>query len=672
MTFNTSPPLTRTPQGRSITPQLEYNMKRVNSFIGLIMFSVTVVLSLLNTSWAQVPSDFYHVTSTPGAELFRKDYSGGAPDYVLVADLRSIAVESSFGNLASSGIGGGPLGGDNPTFDRQSLSGHWSDATMNFGSPFAAVNGQFFSTASNPTSLAFSVRADDMTVSDGYGITTEYPGQIRLLRINSGLGYAEIVDFTSSRLSDWRFDEAIAGLDVLANKGPYNYTGRTFLGIRDDNVDGLAETLIIFVSSSARQSDAAAVLADFGAHDQLMLDGGGSSQLIVEGTSHVSSSRSLPHALILVATGSSASCHVGANGSRDYCSASCPCDVGEGDCDNDSECASGLTCARNVGSTYGWSSGVDVCESPTSAPGGSTSCHVGANGSWDYCSASCPCDAGEGDCDNDSECAPGLTCAQNVGSTYGWRSSVDVCESPTSAPSGSTSCHVGAHGSWDYCSASCPCDAGEGDCDNDSECAPGLICAQNVGSTYGWGSGVDVCESPTGSPAGSTSCHAGANGSWNYCSASCPCNAGEGDCDNDSECASGLICAQNVGSSYGWRSSVDVCESPTGASGGSGRFTSIGVGSSTSGYVTVGTEDAYSFQMVSGRHYTVTMTPTSGDPDLYIHNESSISTSNWLCRPYLGSMQPETCSFTAPWTGTNYVLVDGYSAAGYSLSVTSP
>ncbi|MCA9664352.1 MAG: hypothetical protein KC503_02155 [Myxococcales bacterium] len=57
-------------------------------------------------------------------------------------------------------------------------------------------------------------------------------------------------------------------------------------------------------------------------------------------------------------------------------------------------------------------------------------------------------------------------------------------------------CHKDVPFGWLYCSASCPCGAGQGDCDNDSECAPGLRCAHNVGAKYGAGSTVDVCEAP--------------------------------------------------------------------------------------------------------------------------------------------------------------------------------
>ena len=41
-----------------------------------------------------------------------------------------------------------------------------------------------------------------------------------------------------------------------------------------------------------------------------------------------------------------------------------------------------------------------------------------------------------------------------------------------------------------------------------------------------------------------------------------PCSEGQGDCDGDAECQSGLICAQDVGANYGWPANRDVCESP--------------------------------------------------------------------------------------------------------------
>ena len=48
-----------------------------------------------------------------------------------------------------------------------------------------------------------------------------------------------------------------------------------------------------------------------------------------------------------------------------FCTSSHPCPSGYGDCVSDSDCVSGATCVKDVGSTYGYSSGfVDVCVRP--------------------------------------------------------------------------------------------------------------------------------------------------------------------------------------------------------------------------------------------------------------------------------------------------------------------
>ncbi len=44
-----------------------------------------------------------------------------------------------------------------------------------------------------------------------------------------------------------------------------------------------------------------------------------------------------------------------------------------------------------------------------------------------FCTEECPCSVGQGDCDSDSECAPGLECVHNVGALYGLYPSWDLC-----------------------------------------------------------------------------------------------------------------------------------------------------------------------------------------------------------------------------------------------------
>lgn len=69
---------------------------------------------------------------------------------------------------------------------------------------------------------------------------------------------------------------------------------------------------------------------------------------------------------------------------------------------------------------------------------------------------------------------------------------------------------------------------------------------------------MDVCEQPN------TSACRLSPWDWSYCSdPNCdPCAVGEGDCDSDAECQSGLVYAQDVGLDYGQISSMDVCQTP--------------------------------------------------------------------------------------------------------------
>lgn len=107
---------------------------------------------------------------------------------------------------------------------------------------------------------------------------------------------------------------------------------------------------------------------------------------------------------------------------------------------------------------------------------------------------------------------------------------------------------------WSYCSPSDPCPDGFGDCDSNADCAVGTQCVNDVGANYGWANSVDVCEATTSSCPWQP-------GDWDYCKDCGPCLAGEGDCE-PGECASGLVCATDVGPAYGWSSAVDVCEAP--------------------------------------------------------------------------------------------------------------
>ncbi len=141
------------------------------------------------------------------------------------------------------------------------------------------LNGQFFNTDNTDKSpLAFSVKKDGM-VHTGYGDATEFTGKKMLLRIGEDEFIAEPYADDAARLFEIPEENAIVGLKETASKQPGSRIGRTFIGV---NADGEA---LVLTSSLATQRFATRILTAFGAKRQqiLMLDGGHSSQLMLEG-----------------------------------------------------------------------------------------------------------------------------------------------------------------------------------------------------------------------------------------------------------------------------------------------------------------------------------------------------------------------------------------------------
>ncbi len=125
------------------------------------------------------------------------------------------------------------------------------------------------------------------------------------------------------------------------------------------------------------------------------------------------------------------------------------------------------------------------------------------------------------------------------------------------------------NGDVDYCTGGDVCLLGEGDCEYDSECAPGLVCGWDNGPNFGMPPAWDVCVPPscrnqiqdgdeTGVDCGSAECGACTvdvcpsepNHRANTCDTVCPCPQGWGDCDSDSECQGALICLEGNGEQF--------------------------------------------------------------------------------------------------------------------------
>ncbi len=162
------------------------------------------------------------------------------------------------------------------------------------------------------------------------------------------------------------------------------------------------------------------------------------------------------------------------------CGGSCPAcpppppACGDGVCDGSEDCES---CAFDCGE----------CPPPPPA------CGDGVCDETEDC-ASCASDCGEcpppppacgdGVCDETEDCA---SCASDCGECT---TRDPLCGSEADA------CHSDPLFDSDYCSSSCPCAWGEGDCDSDSQCQDGLECEYNIGADFGLDSGLDLCVKP--------------------------------------------------------------------------------------------------------------------------------------------------------------------------------
>jgi hypothetical protein len=74
--------------------------------------------------------------------------------------------------------------------------------------------------------------------------------------------------------------------------------------------------------------------------------------------------------------------------------------------------------------------------------------------------------------------------------------------------------------------------------------------------------------------------------------------------------------------------------------------------------------------VVPGSDFRAVLSGGTGDADLYVNFGAPATTSSYACRPYRTGNE-ETCALKVPSTATRaYVMVRGYTAASYNLSLT--
>jgi hypothetical protein len=188
----------------------------------------------------------------------------------------------------------GMFGGPNPSFRQKAIRSYWDEYSSSQAGAFCVTNGQFFYMPESPTPLALPLLVDHQLLAEGFGFP-QYPEKQLMLALWPN--YADILPLTAENLAGTTAESVIGGLTEEANKKPKNAVGRTFMGIWDKDGDLLNETIAIYTTRTATQAEAAATVRSFGASKVMMLDGGGSTQIICQGQTYIDTTRAIPQAI---------------------------------------------------------------------------------------------------------------------------------------------------------------------------------------------------------------------------------------------------------------------------------------------------------------------------------------------------------------------------------------
>jgi hypothetical protein len=229
------------------------------------------------------------ILTVPGIKLYKQKL-----DYILEIDLRAGAeIQFLFGDLTNTGIKRGAYGGNDPEFHRQNIKEIWQQLSPQNENLTCLINAQFFRNDQNKsTALAFPIKWQGVKITDGYAGEIEYLTEKKMLTIHHN--QADITDFSPIDWLNSTSPNILVSLSPDADKGILKKTGRTFLGVSDRNHDGINETILIFASRYASQIHAKNILQAWQAKDMIMLDGGGSTQLICHDRILIDSARTIP------------------------------------------------------------------------------------------------------------------------------------------------------------------------------------------------------------------------------------------------------------------------------------------------------------------------------------------------------------------------------------------
>jgi hypothetical protein len=221
-------------------------------------------------------------------------------EVVQVIDLSTGArVALHHGPIVETGRGDGIYGGPSPRIQRQYLETVWYVA-MAQPDAFCVSNGTFFLDTENgarvdPTELSFPLKRDGLLISEGHESR-----RFRYARVMLELwdDHAAIVPLSRQALYASSAPNIVTGLSSGARLRSLAEVGRSWIGTADRDGDRLHETIYLYSALAVTQARAEQVMRAFGASGLLMLDGGGSTQVICEGDGYITQSRPLPQTII--------------------------------------------------------------------------------------------------------------------------------------------------------------------------------------------------------------------------------------------------------------------------------------------------------------------------------------------------------------------------------------
>ncbi len=236
----------------------------------ILWIGTTVPITLAQDASPRIaPPGFRELRHEPGVTMWRK-----GKEYVqVISPHRGATLHMLHGKVI-------PSEGQGTNFERRDLRDWWTEWKRGEPMALTLLNGQFFNMADSAKSpLAFSAKIDGIVYA-GYGDEVEYNGRKMLLRIAERRATVEPYDDDAGSLYALPEANVIVGLRPDVSKSGGVRRGRTFAGTMPNG------NLLLFSSPAASQRYAERILIAFGADREriMMLDGGGSAQLIHDGT----------------------------------------------------------------------------------------------------------------------------------------------------------------------------------------------------------------------------------------------------------------------------------------------------------------------------------------------------------------------------------------------------